>query len=407
MRLRGAAIFAAVLSFAGAVSAQKSASPAPPPAAPATGGNPNGNTGPSQPTSPYPTGPGVPQVIFISGTVVLSDGLPLPERVKIERVCSGPPRTETYTDKKGRFSFQVGQSLEMQDASSPSSSFGGAGSPLGGFNDNTSGPGQRGGFNERELWGCQLQAVLLGFRSDAIPLANIQYLDNPDIGTIILHRLAKVDGLTVSVVSSLAPKDARKAYEKGQSAAGKHKPDEAQNDFEKAVELYPKYSVAWFALGRLQEDSGHFEDARKDYEQALSAEPKYIEPYERLSWLAARESKWQELVDRTDQWMRLDPLNSADVYYLSSLGNLQTKHYDIAEKNARESIRLDPAKKNMRTRYILGLALAQKQDYVASAEAIREFINAAPNSKDAEVIRKQLAQIEAAAKEQEPAAKPQ
>ena len=50
-----------------------------------------------------------------------------------------------------------------------------------------------------------------------VSLSNIHYMDNPDIGTIILHRLGKVDGLTVSVVSALAPKDARKAYEKGGS----------------------------------------------------------------------------------------------------------------------------------------------------------------------------------------------
>jgi Flp pilus assembly protein TadD len=106
-----------------------------------------------------------------------------------------------------------------------------------------------------------------------VPLSNIHYMDNPDIGTIILHRLGTVDGLTVSVVSALAPKDARKSYEKGTAAAGKQNWDEAQRSFEKAVELYPKYSVAWFDLGRLQEQNGHLEDARKDYEQALVAEP--------------------------------------------------------------------------------------------------------------------------------------
>ena len=120
-----------------------------------------------------------------------------------------------------------------------------------------------------------------------------------------------------------------------------------------------------------------------------------------------RQSKWQELVDRTDQWLRLDPLNSADVYYLSSLGNLQTQHPDIAEKNAREAIRLDPAKKNMRSRYVLGLALAQKHDFVGSAAAVREYLNTAPEGKDTEFIRKQLAQIEDAAKEQTAAVKPQ
>jgi tetratricopeptide (TPR) repeat protein len=294
----------------------------------------------------------------------------------------------------------------MQDASSPSA-FSGPGSPLGNMNNSGMGSSQRGGFSQSQLWGCDLKAELPGFQSDMVPLSNIHYMDNPDVGTIILHRLGKVDGLTVSVVSALAPKDARKSYEKGQAAAGKHNWDEAQKDFEKAVELYPKYSVAWFDLGRIQEENGHLDDARKDYEQAIAAEPKYIQPFERLSWLAVRESKWQELVDRTDQWLRLDPLNSADVYYLSSLGNLQTQHIDIAEKNARESIRLDPAKKNMRTRYILGLALAQKQDFVGASTSIHEFLAASPENKDTEIIRKQLAQIDEAAKQQTAAAKPQ
>nr|MDP9114355.1 tetratricopeptide repeat protein [Acidobacteriota bacterium] len=348
MQFRGPIIFAAAaLSFAAAAAnAQKATSSSPPPFSS------SGSTSSRQPSTPFPGDSTSPQIIFISGTVVLSDGLPLPDRVKIQRVCGGPPRIETYTDKKGRFSFQVGQNIEVQDASSQPS-FSGPGSPLGN-RSNIGGSSGRGSFNERELWGCDLTAELPGFRSDRVPLSNIHYMDNPDIGTIFLHRLGKVDGLTISVVSALAPKDARKAYEKGQAAAAKRNGDEAQKDFEKALEIYPKYSVAWFDLGRLQEENGHLDLARKDYEQAIAIEPKYIQPFERLSWLAVRESKWQELVDRTDQWLRLDPLNSADVYYLSSLGNLQTQHIDIAEKNAREAIRLDPDRKNMRSRYLLG-----------------------------------------------------
>ncbi len=102
--------------------------------------------------------------------MVLNDGLPLPERVKIERSCGGTPRLEAYTDKKGHFSFQVGQNLEMQDASSQSA-FSVPGSPLGSLNNSGSGSSQRGGFNERDLWGCELRAVLPGFQADSVPLS--------------------------------------------------------------------------------------------------------------------------------------------------------------------------------------------------------------------------------------------
>jgi tetratricopeptide (TPR) repeat protein len=255
------------------------------------------------------------------------------------------------------------------------------------------------GNTDRRLWGCELRAALTGFRSDVIQLDTIHYMDNPNVGTIILHRLAKVDGLTISVVSALAPKDARKAYEKGREAEAKNKLDEAQKDFEKAVSAYPQYSAAWFELGRINEQGNRIEEARKAYQQAIAAEPKFVLPRQQLSWLALREAKWQELVDLTDQWLLLDALNSPDAYYLSSIGNLQTQHFDVAEKNAQTAVRMDPGKKNMRARYVLGLALAQKQDFTASAEAIRSYLDATPDAKDKATVLKQLEQIQADAQE--------
>jgi hypothetical protein len=114
MRLRGAAIFTAVaLSFTGAAHAQKPGSPAPPPP-PSTGGNTTGNTNTRQPTTTFPNDNATPQVIFISGTVVLSDGLPLPERVKIERVCSGLPAPKPTPTKKDTSASRWGRILKCR-----------------------------------------------------------------------------------------------------------------------------------------------------------------------------------------------------------------------------------------------------------------------------------------------------
>jgi len=364
---------------------------------------PSGNTTtrPTQPNNPFPDNT-IPnqRPIFLSGTVMLSDGTPLTDRAKIERVCNGVPIPEAETDRKGHFSFQVGQSLEMPDASVGSDITGRNGSPFGNAGNNGGGmPGGRFGGSDRRLWGCELRASLAGFRSDVIQLDTIHYLDNPDIGTIVLHRIAKVDGLTISVVSALAPKDARKAFEKGRAAEASNKLDEAQKNFEKAVSVYPQYSAAWFELGRVNEQTNRIEEARKAYQQAIAAEPKLILPREQLSWLALREAKWQELVDLTDEWLKLDPANSPNAYYLSSVGNLQLQHSTIAEKNAQEAVRMDPGKKNMRARYVLGLAMAQNHEFTESAEAIRSYLEATPDAKDRATIQKQLQQIQDAAQE--------
>lgn len=367
-----------------------------------SGGRGGGNLGRTDPNmnSPFPDQTGLSQrPIFLSGKVVLDDGTALTDRVKIERVCNGMARTEAYTDRKGQFSFQLGRNMELQDASSSSAmpDF------MGGNNSRRSNGSAPAGGIEHSLFGCDLRAELTGYRSDVITLANRHYMDDPNVGTIIMHRLGKDEGQTISVNSAQAPKDARRAFEKGMEAINKKNPDEAQKNFEKAVEVYPKYSAAWFALGRLQEQRDHAEEAGQAYRQAIAAEPKLIPPYERLSLLALNASKWQELADWTDQLLRLNPLASAETFYFSSVAQFQLQHYDIAEKNAREAIRLDSANRIARTHYVLGLALAQKQNFTASAESLRHFLEVSPNIQDAEVIRKQLSQVEEAAKEEAPA----
>lgn len=371
----------------------------------ATGNTPNiGGANTRNPSITTPPGNNVPEQrpIFISGKVALSDGTAPSEPVKIERVCNGSPRLEARTDRKGRFSFQLGQNLEFQDASANGQDgFGGGfGAPRGpGFGSNSS-------LRDNNLFGCELRATLPGYRSDPVSLANIHYLDNPDLGTIILHPIAHVEGLTVSATTALAPKDARKAYEKGLEAAGKKNPDEAQKDFEKAVAVYPKYAAAWFALGQINEQRDHGEEARKAYDQSIAADSKFVPPYERLSFMALKESKWQELADTTDHMLQLNPYDYPSGYYLSSVANLQLQHLDVAEKNAREAIRLDPLKKNARVHYVLGLILAQKREFTASAESLQTFLNADPSAPDADIVRKQLEKVEAAAKEKNPPAQP-
>jgi tetratricopeptide (TPR) repeat protein len=311
---------------------------------------------------------------------------------------------EARSDRKGRFSFQLGGGTEFQDASSDGQDgFGGRG--LGGYQ----GPARSSGstFRDNNLINCELRASLPGYRSDSYSLASIHYMDNPDIGTMILHPIAHVEGMTVSATTALASKDARKAYEKGLQAAAKKNPDEAQKNFEAAVALYPKYAAAWFALGQIDEQRDHTEEARKAYGQSIAADSKYVPPYERLSFLALKESKWQDLADMTDRMLRLNPYDYPSAYYLSGVANLQLKHLDAAEKNAREAIRLDPLKKNARAYYVLGLILAQKQQFTASAESLRTFLDADPRASDADFVRKQLSQVEEAAKDTPPTPTPQ
>jgi len=331
------------------------------------------------------------RVFFFSGKVSLDDGTVPPEQVVIERVCNGMARPEGYTDSKGRFSFQLGQnSAMMADASVNMSDpvFGGGG---GGRNAPF---GQQQGVSERDLMGCELRAALPGFRSDIVNLAGRRALDNPDVGTIVLHRMAKVDGFTFSATTAYAPKDAKKAFEKGKDLSKKKKFPEAEKELTKAVTEYPKFAAAWYELGTVYHQQSKIDDARKAYTEAMKADEKFLNPYGPMARLAAGEKKWDEAAELSGKLIKLNPYFSADAYFISSISNLNLNRMDVAEEHAREAANMDKQHRNPRINHVLAVILAQKQDYAGAAASMRDFLKYAPNSPEAPKLREELAEIE-------------
>lgn len=345
----------------------------------------------------------MPRPIFLSGKVMMDDGTPPPEAVVIERVCGGNPRPEAWTDSKGHFSFQLGQNTAMM-ADASVGSVGGAGFP-----DYNSGGGmQQPGMNTgsrsmggpsgstmgRDLMNCDLRANLAGYRSEVVSLAGHRMFDNPDVGTIILHRLGNVEGNTISATSLAAPKDAKKAYDKGREALKKKKPADAEKEFQKAVDAYPKYAAAWYELGMLQQDQKKFDDARKSFQQALAADSKYTKPMVQLSMLAAKDSNWQELADSSARLLKLDPVDFPHLYFLNSVANFNLKNFEAAEKSAVEAQKMDAKHRNPKIDQVLGLIMIEKHDYPAAAEQLRNYLQFAPTAPDAAQVRLQLAELD-------------
>ena len=334
-----------------------------------------------------PRFPEMQRPIYLSGKIMMDDGTPPPQSVLIERVCNGIAKPEGYTDSKGRFSFQLGQNNAVFADASTS----GAPDPFGGGGGF---PGRTQGISERELAGCEIRANLPGFRSDIVNLVGRRALDNPDLGTIILHRLAKVDGFTFSATSALAPKDARKAFEKGAEQLKKQKFADAERELTKATTLYPKYAAAWHELGVAYHQQKKLEDARRAYEESIKADSKFVSPYERLALLAAGDKKWDEVAQHTAQLIRLNPYYSPQVYFYSAVANYNLQKMDLAEEHAREAAKMDEKHRNPRINHLLGVILAQRKDYKGAAENMRIYLKANPDAPDAAMVRNQLAEVE-------------
>ncbi|HET7440050.1 MAG TPA: tetratricopeptide repeat protein, partial [Terriglobales bacterium] len=275
------------------------------PSVPSAGNN--GTTG--RPTN-NPDTPSLrnPTSFFLVGKVRIEDGTVLTDEPAIQSECKARTRTEGYTDSKGNFSFEISNLRENELSGLAQAS------DSAGF-----GRGENNGTLQERWRNCQLQAVLPGFTSDVIEVGpHLLGMGNADVGTIVLHRQSQVEGLTISATTAAAPAKARNNYEKGRELAKKQKWEQATEKFRKAVELYPKYAVAWVELGRVQAQNKDAAAARQSFRQAVAADPKFLNPYRELAKLAFRDQQWQEVVDTTAEALKLNPVSFPQDWLLNA-----------------------------------------------------------------------------------------
>ncbi len=330
-----------------------------------------------------------PRMLFITGSVAMSNGLPVPMGAVIERICQGRVTREAYVDPSGLFGFQLGAGNVMPDASDsgpPSRS-----EPSGGMAGFASGNEARISIGYAD---CELRAQLAGYRSTSISLNASRLVGQVDVGAIILHPAAEAPGTTVSVTEMLAPKKARKFLEKAEKAFQRREWEHAQEHLLAALGVYPRYASAWLCLGQVLKEMCRIDDARNAFSKAIDADNNFVPPFIELARLAAQERSWQEIVDLTDHAMKLDPLDFPAGFYLNALANSSLGRLDAAENSVRKAQRIDSRHRFPKTHLLLANILHRKRDHTAEIEQLRDYLKIAPQSADAEQVRFQLQMME-------------
>lgn len=333
----------------------------------------------------------------------MEDGGPVSRQVSVVRVCGGNPIHEAHTDSSGAFSYQAGQNLAMiQEASadtammpemqSPPGPTGGAFGAAGGYTSLS--PSSGSGLTPEMLMMCDIRAELPGYRSDEVPLADKVHDFIIDVGTIVLHPIGKISGTMVSVTSLKAPKDAKKAVEKGRKAGLKEKYTEALEHFQKAVEIDPHYAEAWYFIGEAQQKLNQAPQAEESFHKAQAEDASYVPPYLALAQIAAGRADWTSLAEITDKLLALDPYEYPVAYFYNSAAYYNLHREDRAERSAQRAERLDSQHKIPKINLLLAQILVQKKNYPAAADQLRTFLKYSPDGKDAEMARDQLDQLQ-------------
>jgi len=403
-------LFAGFLALTLSLGAQQTGSPPAPTGG--TRGTGNQNTSPpaSLTTTQPQTSPNSPpgtvfgrgsEPIMLAGKVELDDGSIPSEPIRIERYCSGTTAIEAHTDRKGRFSFQLGGdvlSAALDTSLQATPLPGNAASTTRGAGGDTPWVFDGSGAAQKNLRGCVIRAALFGCRSDTVPLDQREFGQRPDVGVITLHRLEGVKGRSTSSTSLSAPKKARQRFEKGLKKVAK---DPERRDLRKAGELlaeavaiHPQYAAAWAALGKVQAAMGNVDGAQKAFQASIEADSDYMPPYQPLILLEMAQRRWQQVFDLSEKLLQLHE-QLAHVRYYQAKASFFLGDLDKTETLSRLVLSSAEGEFLPDAHQLLGLVYSKKGQFNLAGVEYRKFVAARPNSETAALLKKQLEEWEA------------
>lgn len=241
-------------------------------------------------------------------------------------------------------------------------------------------------YDMHDADGCPVTISLAGYRTMDATLHSG--------AVIVLKRVGDHEGSTVTMTSLNAPKDARKAFEKGEAAMSQSKWADAQKSLERAVALYPEYAQAWCDLGEALHSQSKGTEARAAWQHAIQADPKYLKSYLQMARLDLEEHRMEDALATTNRALEQNPIEYPGIYFFNAVANFNLKRFDAAEKSARQAIEHDGTHEIPRAESLLGAVLAYRGELREAITHFNRYLEFAPNATDAAEVKAQIAALE-------------
>ncbi len=327
-------------------------------------------------TNPNPSAvdPSAEKIAVFSGKVLSEEGSALPDSVAVVLECANKVLARVQSDSSGDFSLN----FALRDGADRPDRYGDDKASVSSFS----------------LAECELYGELPGYRSEHVRAGSGgSDVGLIQVGTIILHPISPGGGPTVSAITLAAPDKAMRALEKGREQEKKGKWAAAAAYFKRAVEVYPRFALAWVELGRTQVQQKSFAEAQQSFQQSVEQDSKSVDGYAGLAYLALQQHHWKELADATDRMVEFAP-DSAQFWFLNAVANFNLGKTDQADNSLGRGLRLDPKHQIPEMEYLYGLILARRNDYSAAAEHVSTYLGLAPHAANSDAARKALADFQ-------------
>ena len=315
------------------------------------------------------------QNAWVTGKVVVEGGSTPPGRVNVVLRCGSEERARVSSNSSGDFAMMLSQ--ENQRANADASG-------------NRPAIAQTAGT----LNGCEISADSPEYISPALRLFGHTQEGISQVGTLVLRPRSATEGYTVSATTLAAPDKAKSAFAKGRQQAQKGKWAAACDYFRKAIQVYPKYAVAWLELGRAQVKQNNFGEAQQSFQQAATQDSRLLAAYSESARLALQQQQWKELAVSTERLLELSPNASADAWFLNSAAHFNLGDTHRAENSAARGLNLDTRHQVPQLEYLYAIILANRGAYPAAIQHLQTYLRLSPKANDASTASARLQELQ-------------
>jgi len=206
--------------------------------------------------------------------------------------------------------------------------------------------------------------------------------------------VAGVQGATVSAARLGVPKDARKDFEGACSALKGKRFAQAEQQVRKAIEEDPNFVTAWVMLGQILSELQQAPQARDACSHALSSDVNYVPAYLCMADVTYGEGNWDSVLDYSTRALALDPVHDAYGYFYSAAAFFNKGDLTRAEDDASRATQIDKQHREPEMVFLLAKIHQAQGELSAAAAELHEYLKLAPTSKDSEVAKKSLADLD-------------
>ena len=290
----------------------------------------------------------------IRGTVMMPDGSPVSEAVKVTLKFLRGDRTMVYTDQQGRFELR---NLNSGD------------------------------------YTLEVEADRNRFE---VTSERVQLQRNaPTFVTIYLKEKQAERGavsgriVSVAMLDQKVPAAAKREFEKATRLASQGKRDESIEGLRRALAIYPDYLMAHNDLGAQLMEQGRLDEAKEELRAAVKIDPNAFNPQLNLGIVLVRQNKFGEALPTLDKAMTLEPSAPA-VHLYAGVACVGMNETERGEKELRSAFDLGGASYAVALVH-LGRLYMKKGDRAMALKTFQTYLHESPDGANATQVQEMIA----------------